>query len=319
MRLPVALHRSTLLLIGSVLLLLGVAAPACAESYSYEGQLQLQASTAKACTALAEASYPIHVYGRDDGPQGIEGYLYGEKVVPAHFIGNALNQLALTFPGGGGQTSTMRLRSGGDGSFSGELPALSMVAALANCGAVSARIRFVKVATHIPADYERAAALYQLDDRSMQLYVAGMKGRVSEAVSALQDGLAQKQKLYAPNHPQLLPYLAFLAQLQEAGGDYAAAVDAYRAAAALCEQSFGADSACSTVRSRTTSVRPWSVPRSASRYWPVCAFCRRPATRTQLIASSVCWKSRVKLSSPTRVDSSNDALAGVPSSFRART
>ena len=245
MRLPVALHRSTLLLIGSVLLLLGVAAPACAESYSYEGQLQLQASTAKACTALAEASYPIHVYGRDDGPQGIEGYLYGEKVVPAHFIGNALNQLALTFPGGGGQTSTMRLRSGGDGSFSGELPALSMVAALANCGAVSARIRFVKVATHIPADYERAAALYQLDDRSMQLYVAGMKGRVSEAVSALQDGLAQKQKLYAPNHPQLLPYLAFLAQLQEAGGDYAAAVDAYRAAAALCEQSFGADSACS--------------------------------------------------------------------------
>ena len=47
---------------------------------------------------MAGDTFDITVYGRNDGPQAIEGYLFGDKIVPVHFSGNGLSQLTLTFP-----------------------------------------------------------------------------------------------------------------------------------------------------------------------------------------------------------------------------
>ena len=83
----------------AALVWLGAASPALAEYFTYQGQLQLQSGSDPVCATMSGDTFDITVYGRDSGPQAIEGYLYGDKIVRVHFSGNSLNQLALTYPG----------------------------------------------------------------------------------------------------------------------------------------------------------------------------------------------------------------------------
>src|SRR5471032_2427479 len=101
-----------------------LAGPAFAEYFSYQGQIQIQTAPGDGCSEVAPAPFNIAIYGRDDVPgQRIDGYLDGERIVHAHFSGNYLNQLSLTYPGESSPSHTLRLRAAGDGYFAGELEA----------------------------------------------------------------------------------------------------------------------------------------------------------------------------------------------------
>jgi hypothetical protein len=67
-----------------------------AESFTYQGQIQIQSTPGDPCAATSsEASYTISVYGRDDSlTQRIDGYLDGDKIVHAHVTGNNLDPRA---------------------------------------------------------------------------------------------------------------------------------------------------------------------------------------------------------------------------------
>ncbi|HEX9138325.1 MAG TPA: tetratricopeptide repeat protein [Steroidobacteraceae bacterium] len=229
----------------TALALLCASSPALAEYFTYKGQLQLPPASDPVCTAMAGDSFDITVYGRDDGPQAIEGYLSGDKIVGGHFSGNSLNQLSLTFPGDTKPTQLMALRMAGPGAFAGEVAIKSMVAALAHCQVVKAQIRFTKVGTHTQADFDQAARLFQSDSAAVQAFVQGNQGKVKESIPVLQDALTFKSKIYGATHPQLLPNYLFLGLTRYAEGTYAEALKLYSQALAVCDQSYGTDSPCS--------------------------------------------------------------------------
>jgi CHAT domain-containing protein len=229
----------------AALALLAATSPALAEHFTYQGQLQLQSGSDPVCATLTGDTFDITVYGRDDGPQPIEGYLSGDKIVSAHFSGNSLNQLALTFPGDPKPSQSMALRITGPGAFAGEVAVKSMVGAMAHCPVAKAQIRFTKVGTHTQADFDQAARLFQSDAGTVQAFVQGNQGKVKESIPALQDALAFKSKIYGATHPQLLPNYLLLGQTRYAEGTYPEALKLYSQGLAVCDQSYGPDSACS--------------------------------------------------------------------------
>src|ERR1700722_4738640 len=197
------------------------ARPALAENFSYQGQLQIQTAPGDACAEASPAPFNITIHGRDDAPrQRIDGYLDGEKIVHAHFSGNYLNQLSLTYPGESPPSHTLRLRAAGDGAFAGELEAKSLLSALTGCKYANAVIKFSKTGTHTQEAYDQAASLFQMDSRAVQAFALGMRGKVKEALPVLQEGLGVKEKLHGAADPQLLPYYFALAQLPDAQGSY---------------------------------------------------------------------------------------------------
>ena len=113
-----------------------------AETYTYQGQLQIQNVPGDPCAITSsEGGYSIAIYGRDDSfMQRIDGYLEGEKIVRAHVTGNDIGQLGVTYPGEGSPSHVMRLRQLGDGSFVGTFETKTMVAALSGCGFTNASI-----------------------------------------------------------------------------------------------------------------------------------------------------------------------------------
>src|SRR5450631_2619101 len=228
------------------LLLMGAPGRAGAESFTYEGQVQFQTVPGDPCSATAsEANYTIKVYGRDDSlMQRIDGYLDGEKIVPAHVTGNDIGQLGVTYPGESSPSHVMRLRQLGDGSFVGTFEAKTMVAALSGCAFSNATIKFTRTAVHTPEAYAQAARLFQIDSRAVQAYGQGLRGKVKEALPVLEQGMAEMEKTYGPNRPQGLPYYFFLAQLHDAAGSYPQEIPLFRQAVAVCEETYGKESVC---------------------------------------------------------------------------
>ena len=112
----------------------------------------------------------------------------------------------------------MQLRQLADGSFAGTFETKTMVAALSGCPFTKATIKFIRTAVHTPEAYAQAARLYQIDSRAVEAYFQGLRGKVKEALPVLQQGMADKEKIFGENHPQLLPYYFFLAQLHDAAG-----------------------------------------------------------------------------------------------------
>ncbi len=60
--------------LATLLLLLAFAAPATANTYVYQGQLQTKGS-GKVCEKVSGGTFDINIYGRDNGPQRFDGYL----------------------------------------------------------------------------------------------------------------------------------------------------------------------------------------------------------------------------------------------------
>lgn len=217
-----------------------------AESYTYEGQLQFHPSPKDACgPAYGEPSYTIRIYGRDDSPQArFEGYLDGEKIIVAHFSGNDLGRLALSYPGEPAPTHTLKLRSAGDGAFIGELEALTVVSALVQCGYAKAEVKFSRVATHTPDEFERAARLFTTNSNAVLAYVEAQKGKIKEGLPVVQQSMAEMAKMLPAGDPRMVPYYYFLAQLHLVEGTYPDMVPLNRRALAVCEQAYGDASVC---------------------------------------------------------------------------
>jgi CHAT domain-containing protein len=221
-------------------------AHAWAESYSYEGQLQFQANPKDPCASTySEPSYVIRIDGRDDSPNArIEGYIDGGKVVIAHFGGDNLGRLALSFPGEAAPSHVLRLRSTGNGGFEGELEYKTVVGVLVGCGYAKARIKFSKTATHTPEAYAQAAKLFDADSQSVLAYIQAQRGKIKEGLPVLQRGLAFKEQVLSAGDPRLLGYYYFLGQLHLVEGSYPEIIPLDRKALAICEQAYGAESVC---------------------------------------------------------------------------
>ena len=227
-------------------------APAFTASFTYEGELSFSPHAGDLCTPLAsESTFKITVFGRDDSGIGrFEGYIYGEKLIPVHFAGNGLNQLALSFPGESPQSHAhvMSLRSSGAGSFEGTAPALTLSTQLLGCAPLPAQIHFA-LSRAAPGSYAQVAELFQTDARATQAYAQGMKGEVKAAQATFIDALGVAAKSYGADSAPMVTYLLALAQLHEAAGTYAAALPLNRHASAICAKVFGSESLCNTVAS----------------------------------------------------------------------
>jgi CHAT domain-containing protein len=217
-----------------------------AESFTYQGQIQIQSVPGEACAATSsEPDYTISVYGRDDSfMQPIDGYVEGDKIVHAHVTGKNLGQLSVTYPGESSPSHVMQLRQLGDGSFAGTFDAKTLLAALSGCDFSKATIKFTRTQVHTPEAYAQAARLFGLDSRAVQAYAQGLRGKAKEALPVLEQGMAEKEKIFGPAHAQLLPYFFFLAQLHDAVGSYPEEIPLFRKAVAACEQGYGAESVC---------------------------------------------------------------------------
>ena len=224
---------------------MAIATPAAADYFTYQGELQFQTNPDPLCSVLAAGTFHVVIIGRTDGPQGgLEGYLYGEQIVHAHIRGNNPSQLSLTYIGESGPSHSMRLRNAGPDAFVGELTAKSLLAAIYSCHFTNAQIKISKTTGNDATAFERAERNFQQDTHALEAAQQGLQGKVKEAVPALQQALTAKEQSYGVNHPQLLPYYYFLAQIHMADGNIPAAIPLDRAAVSVCEKSYGAESAC---------------------------------------------------------------------------
>jgi CHAT domain-containing protein len=226
--------------------LAGVATPALADYFTFQGQLEFQSAPGSVCAAMSAGSFHVVIVGRNQaGPGGgIEAYLYGEQLLHAHIRGSTPNLLSLAFIGESAPGHTMRLRAAGPGAFVGELQAKSLLAALYSCDFVNAQIRLNQVAGGDQASFERASSQFQLDTSALQAAVQGLQGKVKESIPALERAMAAKQQALDAEQPQLLPYYFFLAQLHFAEGSVPAALPLQRSAVRICEKNYGPESAC---------------------------------------------------------------------------
>ena len=240
--------RTTGLLVKSLaaLSLTGAAAPALADYFIFQGQLEFQSAPGTACAAMSTGSFHVVIVGRNQaGPGGgIDAYLYGEQLLHGHIRGATPSLLSLAFIGESGARHTMRLRGAGPGAYVGELQAQSLLAALYSCDFVNARIRLNQVAGGDQSSFERASVQFQLDSNALQAAMLGLQGKVKESIPAVERAMAAKQQVLGPEHPQLLPYYFFLAQLHFAEGSIPAAIPLQRSAVRVCEKNYGPQSAC---------------------------------------------------------------------------
>jgi CHAT domain-containing protein len=220
-----------------------------AESYTYQGRVQIQTVPGDPCAITAtEQSYSITIYGRDDAfLTRIDGYLEGEKMVRAHVTGNNINQLGVTYPGERSPSHVMRLTQLGDGSFVGSFETKTMVTALAGCGFTNATIKFTRTAVHTPEAYAQAERMFQTDMRAVDAYLQGMRGKIKESLPILQQDLVEREKLLGSAHPQVLPYYYLMGQLHDAAGSYPEEIPLFRKAVAVCEQAYGPESTCTAL------------------------------------------------------------------------
>jgi CHAT domain-containing protein len=231
----------------AALAFLGVAAPASAEYFSYEGELQFQPNPGSVCSPLSSGTFHVVIFGRNNGPLGggIEAYLYGEQLLHGYIRGMNPALTSLTYIGETGPSHMMGLQMTGMGSYVGQLQAKSLLGALFLCPFENAQIRITKtVGNNDEALFQNAVNQFQLDNRALQIVVQGMQGKAREAIPGLQQVMAIKQQTYQPTNPQLLPYYYSLAQLHYAEGSIPAAIPVLRSGVAICEKNYGAQSAC---------------------------------------------------------------------------
>ena len=232
--------------VAAVLMLFAVCAPVLANNFTYSGEVQIQPPKGF-CAAVSGGTFNITVYGRDDGPQRIEGYLVGDQIVTAHFSGNDLSHLAVTYAGEGTPRHMLRLRAVGNGEFAGEFETKSMVSVLYQCPFSTAQVRFRQTGMGSSAEFAQVADQFQADARAVGAYIQGVTGRLKESIPVIQQLLDAKLKGYPPGSAQLLGYYLFLGELNEEKGAYADAVALDRKGLAACDQNYGPGSTCSVI------------------------------------------------------------------------
>jgi CHAT domain-containing protein len=120
-----------------------------------------------------------------------------------------------------------------------------VLAAIFRCGFADAKLKLTKASGKADrAAFENATDQFALDSRALQAAIQGVQGKTKAAIPALNQALAHKQQTYEPDHPQLLAYYWYLAQVHFADGSIPMTTRYYRSAAAVCDKSYGPQSAC---------------------------------------------------------------------------
>jgi CHAT domain-containing protein len=231
----------------AVLALLAAAPAARAEYFRYQGQLQFQSSSVSTCSPLTSGTFQIVIVGRNNGPMGggIEAYLTGDQLLHGYIRGMNPALTLIAYIGEATPSHPMGLRMTGMNAYAGLLQAKSLLGALFLCPFENAQISIAKVdGGNDEAAFQAAANQYQIDNRSLQTYVHGMQANAHDAIIAIQQAVALKQQALDPSSPQLLPYYYSLAQLHYAEGSIPAEVPVLRSGVAICEKSYGPQSAC---------------------------------------------------------------------------
>jgi CHAT domain-containing protein len=211
---------------------------------AFKGEMQMQSTGKGGCALDAAASrFDIYIAARDDAA-GVrfEGYLLGPKILHGYFAGNDLGHLTLHYPGGDAQN--LQLRRTAQGVFEGTLAAHSLWSALDGCPLSAARIQVTRVGDLPAEQYAGFARGFALDAQLVQAYLRARQGPTFDALTQIRGLLARRAQGFPPGHPQLLANDLIEVRLDEALGDFAAAVPAMRHALPICEQTYGADSAC---------------------------------------------------------------------------
>jgi CHAT domain-containing protein len=237
---------SSLLKAAAALLLLSVAAPASAEYFTYQGEIQFKSTSDPVCSAMSAGTFHVALFGHNEGQRGgIDAYLDGEQIVHAHLRGASFSELSIGSSGDSAPSHTLRLREAGTGSYVAELQGISILGAIFSCGLVDAQIKITK--THGKDDvaaYQNAVSQFELDSRFLQAALQGLQGKTKVAIPTMHQALALKQQTYEPTHPQLLAYYWYLAQVHFSDGSIPMTTGYYRSAAAVCDKSYGPQSAC---------------------------------------------------------------------------
>jgi CHAT domain-containing protein len=231
----------------AALALLGVAAPASADYFVYQGELQFTSSSLPTCTPLSTGTFHVAIVGRNGGPLGggIEAYLTGDQLLHGYIRGANPAFTQIAYIGEAAPNHPMGLRLTGMTSYAGQLQAKSLLGAMLLCPFENAQISISKVAgVNAEAAFQSAANQFQLDNRALQTYVHGMQSDARGAIAPIEQVLALKQQSLDPSSPQLLPYYYSLAQLHYAEGSIPASIPVLRSGTAICEKVYGAQSAC---------------------------------------------------------------------------
>ena len=228
-------------------MLLGVAVPASAEYFTYEGEMQFQPTADAVCSKMSTGTFHVVIHGHNER-SGIEGFLFGEQIIHAYIRGLNPAQLSLTYIGETRPSHSMRLRPVGIGAYVGELQGSSLLGALVGCDVGNAQIKIARTfGTNDLATYQAALNQFQLDTRAWQIAIPGLlHGKAKEAIPVLNQALAVKRQAYGPTHPQLLAYYYYLARIHFEEGSIPAAIPLYRSAVAVCDKNYGPESACAT-------------------------------------------------------------------------
>ena len=179
----------------AALTFLGLALPASAEYFTYQGEMQFQPAN-PVCSAMSAGTFHVSLVGHNEGSQhgGIEAYLDGDQIVHSHIRGAAPGQLSVAFAGESAPSHTLRLRDAGNGSFVGELQGNSLLAGIFGCGFADAQIKLTKASGKADrAAFENAADQFALDSRALQAAIQAQQGRTKAAIPALHQALAHKQ------------------------------------------------------------------------------------------------------------------------------
>jgi hypothetical protein len=234
----------------AALTFLGFALPASAEYFTYQGEMQFQPAADAVCSAMSAGAFHVSLVGHNQGPQhgSIEAYLDGDQIVHAYIRGATPGQLSVAFVGESTPSHTLRLRDAGNGSFVGELQGNSLLAGIFGCGFADAHIKLTKASGKTDrAAFENAADQFALDSRALQAAIKAEQGKTKAAIPALHQALTRKQETYEPDHPQLLAYYWYLAKAHFADGSIPMTTRYYRSAAAVCDKSYGPQSACASL------------------------------------------------------------------------
>jgi CHAT domain-containing protein len=233
----------------AALALLGIAAPAVsAEYFAYQGELKFTSSSLPTCTPLSSGTFHVVIVGRNGGPLGggIEAYLLGEQLLHGYIRGMNPASASIAYIGESTPSHPMGLRMTGMNSYAGQLQAKSLLGAMLLCPFENSQIGIGKVSgVNEEAAFQSAANQFQLDNRALQTYMQGMQGNARSASAPIEQALALKRQSLDPSSPQLLPYYYSLAQLHYAEGSIPASIPVLRSGAAICENVYGPQSACS--------------------------------------------------------------------------
>jgi hypothetical protein len=239
--------------VGSALLglvMLALAAPASRRTTPTKARFSCNRSPIAAAPATStEGTYNIMIYGRDDGPMRIDGYIVSDKLVNAR-ISRQQHQ-PIGDPLSGRHCTATALRCGcarpASRPVRGRPAGTDHRWRSPRCAPLRMRRSEFALVGGQSGSAIRPGGESVSDrfTRAVQAFGQAGKGAIKEALPAFNAALAAAKNNYGSSHPQLVAYLWLAGMLHQSEGTYPDMLTQFRDALAMCDKFWGADSACS--------------------------------------------------------------------------